>query len=148
MVIGKALQSNALSHAWESSLRRLEGRILDGRNRHAACLIAGVEPTFTTYDGDDPAGYALAVNIQRRNLTRGQRAMAVVTAADVTNNLSLRKLAGVAEVSREYTRQAGVVLEAAPDLVEAVTAGFTPLNVAYKTAQQRKAAGMSRSLVN
>lgn len=28
---------------------------------------------FVTYDGDDPDGYALAVNIARRHLTKGQR---------------------------------------------------------------------------
>lgn len=42
----------------------------DGRNRYAACQLAGIEPTFTTYDGDDPDGYALAANGQRRDLTK------------------------------------------------------------------------------
>jgi len=52
-----------------------DGWILDGRNRYATCELARVEPRFETYDGDDPAGYALAANIQRRNLTKGQQAM-------------------------------------------------------------------------
>ncbi len=43
-----------------------DGRLLDGRNRLAACGIAGVEPTFITYEGDDPAGYAVSVNVARR----------------------------------------------------------------------------------
>lgn len=30
-----------------------KGEVLDGRNRLAACKIAGVEPTFETRDGDD-----------------------------------------------------------------------------------------------
>ena len=50
-----------------------EGRILDGRNRYAACKLAGVEPRFETYDGEDPGGYALSVNVTRRNLRPGQR---------------------------------------------------------------------------
>jgi len=57
-----------------------EGTLLDGRNRLAACQQAGVEPTFTTYDGDDPAGYALSVNIARRHLTKGQQAMVAALA--------------------------------------------------------------------
>ena len=52
-----------------------DGKILDGRNRYAACKLADYEPLFETYTRDDPAGYALAVNITRRNLTKGQQAM-------------------------------------------------------------------------
>ena len=59
---------------------RVVGSILDGRNRYAACRLAGVEPEFTTYDGDDPEGYALAVNAQRRDLTKSQRAMVAARA--------------------------------------------------------------------
>ena len=52
-----------------------QGRILDGRNRLAACKQARVKPQFVTYEGDDPDGYALAVNIARRHLTTGARAI-------------------------------------------------------------------------
>src|SRR5258708_25919801 len=54
-----------------------EGGILDGRNRYAACKLAGYEPLFETYTRDDPAGYALAVNIARRHLTKGQQAAVI-----------------------------------------------------------------------
>jgi hypothetical protein len=53
------------------------------RNRYAACQLAGVEPVFTTYDGDDPAGAALAVNIAYRHLTKGQQAMIAARALRV-----------------------------------------------------------------
>ncbi|MEU8522392.1 ParB N-terminal domain-containing protein [Streptomyces sp. NPDC048577] len=43
------------------------GRILDGKNRLRACELASVEPTYTTYDGDDPSAFALTVNTQRRS---------------------------------------------------------------------------------
>ncbi|WP_282697784.1 ParB N-terminal domain-containing protein [Streptomyces sp. CC208A] len=52
-----------------------EGRILDGKNRLRACEIAGVEPAYTTYDGDDPSTFALTVNTQRRSPTKDQLAM-------------------------------------------------------------------------
>jgi hypothetical protein len=44
------------------------GRILDGRNRYAACEKAGVKPAFVNYAGKDPQGYALAVNKHRRHM--------------------------------------------------------------------------------
>lgn len=39
-----------------------DGRLLDGKCRLAACELAGVEPHFQTYTGDDPWGYVLAAN--------------------------------------------------------------------------------------
>jgi len=30
-----------------------EDKILDGRNRYRACAVAGIEPTFTVYTGDE-----------------------------------------------------------------------------------------------
>jgi hypothetical protein len=51
-----------------------DGRILDGRNRFAACRIAKVEPHFATYDGDDPLAEVISLNLRHRHLTNGQRA--------------------------------------------------------------------------
>jgi hypothetical protein len=51
------------------------GMVLDGRNRLAACTIAGVEPTFETYEGDDPEGYVLSTN-ERRHMSLPERAAA------------------------------------------------------------------------
>ncbi len=55
------------------------GRIIDGRNRQTACLLAGVEPRYETCDLDDDAEIAQLVwslNETRRHLTTGQRAAA------------------------------------------------------------------------
>lgn len=54
------------------------GRLIDGRNRLAACKQAGVEPTFRTKDlsdDDDIEDYILSVNVEKRSLTNGQKAM-------------------------------------------------------------------------
>ncbi|MFS3128680.1 ParB N-terminal domain-containing protein [Nocardioides sp. Bht2] len=50
--------------------------VLDGRNRHAACLLASVEPTFTKFDGDDDAALAFvqSVNNARRHQSKGSLA--------------------------------------------------------------------------
>lgn len=51
-----------------------EGKILDGRHRHDACLREGVEPRFREYTGTDPEGYVLA-KLTRRNLDESTRAL-------------------------------------------------------------------------
>jgi hypothetical protein len=52
-----------------------EEKILEGRNRYRACLMAGVEPITKQYDGTDPVGFIFSANFVRRHLTVGQRAL-------------------------------------------------------------------------
>ena len=59
-----------------------EGKILDGRNRAAACAMLGIEPETIEYVGDDPLGIVLSKNLHRRHLTESQRA---VIAAKLAN---------------------------------------------------------------
>jgi hypothetical protein len=52
--------------------------LVDGRNRLAACKIAGVEPAFESLAaGEDPLAYIASANLMRRNLSKGQQAMAL-----------------------------------------------------------------------
>jgi ParB-like chromosome segregation protein Spo0J len=55
-----------------------ETLLLDGRNRVAACQLAGVAVKTQTYDGSDPIGFVVALNIMRRHLTAGQRGFIAV----------------------------------------------------------------------
>lgn len=112
-----------------------EGRVLDGRNRLAACERAGVEPVYVTYDGDDPDGYALAVNTQRRNLTKGQRAMLIVESGVSPQGTDAED---ASKISKQMISKARVVKAYAPALVAAVISGADQLNRAYEFAQAEK----------
>lgn len=113
---------------------------LDGRNRYEACRRAGVAPTTTVYDGDDPVGFVFAENVNRRHMTKGSQAMAVVKA----ESFNLKERGAAAEFARTAGLNAGRLSQArgiadfAPDLVDRVIAGATPLDAAYKVAQDRK----------
>jgi hypothetical protein len=52
-----------------------EGKILDGRHRHKACINLGIEPLVEEYTGDDALSYVIALNLSRRHLDESQRAM-------------------------------------------------------------------------
>ena len=54
-----------------------EDELIDGRNRERACEIVKVEPTYTVFEGDDDAvrAYIADVNLERRDLKKGQKAM-------------------------------------------------------------------------
>ncbi|MGW2540713.1 plasmid replication/partition related protein [Kitasatospora sp. NPDC001574] len=121
-------------------------RVLDGRNRLKACEIAGVKPQFAAFQGSDPATYALSVNIRRRSLTKGQAAMVAAKAVSVSEDdprskseRSVRSISETAGVSIGRVGQANTVLRHAPDLVDAVIAGATGLDEAYKVARENKA---------
>ena len=54
-----------------------EGLLLDGRCRWDACELVGVEPRTVTYDGNDPIGFVLSKNKNRRHMTVSQKALAM-----------------------------------------------------------------------
>lgn len=119
-----------------------EGRLLDGRNRLKACEIAGVEPRFTTHDGD-PAIFILSVNVNRRHLNKGQRAIATAMLTPPSENKGGRgkkttPLNG--EVSAEFVRMARVVLKHDEKGGLAVLNGAEQLIPAYErvSAQERE----------
>ena len=60
-----------------------EGKILDGRNRYAACVEVGVEPMTREWDQrGDALSYVVSKNLSRRHLDESQRA---IVAAKITN---------------------------------------------------------------
>jgi len=124
----------------------VSGRLLDGRNRLAACKLAKVEPVFEVYEGDE-AIFALKANTARRSLTKGQLAMIgaqsqviLEITSEVIPEITQTQIAAGAGVSRQRVVYASTVLKYAPDLAEQVVSGALALNEAYRTAQSRKVA--------
>ena len=77
-----ALADDIKTNGQREPIELLDDAILDGRNRLAACELAGVEPCFRTLDAiESPIHYVLSKNLHRRHLTTSQRAMIAVDAA-------------------------------------------------------------------
>ncbi|MFJ4123408.1 ParB/RepB/Spo0J family partition protein [[Kitasatospora] papulosa] len=115
-----------------------DGTILDGRNRLAACQIAGIQPHFTTYTGSNPARLIISNNVHRRHISKGQQAMITVMACSLSGH-SLRDMAKLHSLSRSRLSAANVVLKHDPDLAEQVRNGTLSLDTAHNTVLESKA---------
>lgn len=141
-VLADAIEESGL----RESIKTLEGQILDGRNRLAACKLAGVEPRFEeAKDVGDPVRYVVNLNLHRRHLSESQRAMAAARAANMTvgrseTNASIEAIsqpaaAALLNVSRSGAQRAIKVLDrGAPGLPEMVDRAQVPVSVAAKLA--------------
>ena len=60
-----------------------DGSILDGRNRQTACVLAGVEPRYDTWNGEgNELSFVVSENLMRRQLTTEQRGMVAARLKD------------------------------------------------------------------
>jgi len=137
-----------------------DGTLLDGRNRMAACKASGIEPTFRVYHGDDLVDFIVRLNIHRRHLSTGQKAMAATDLlpmyeaeaktqqgqrsdiqADLprssTNRQAREDAADAVGTSGRAVGQAKRVTQQAPDLAEHVRAGTIALDAAEKLLKLR-----------
>ncbi|MEM5297624.1 ParB N-terminal domain-containing protein [Burkholderia sp. JPY481] len=116
--------------------------VIDGRNRIAACRIAGVKPHTIILNGEDQDAFIADANLERRDLTKGQKAMLVAVRKAKQQGKKSTSLE-TKEVSDARVSQARLVKEFCPEMVPPVIDGKLSLDDAYTEAQQRKRAGES-----
>ena len=70
----RELADDITNNGQREAIKLFDGMVIDGRNRYAACVLAGIEPrTETLPDGIDPWAYVWSLNGQRRDITADQR---------------------------------------------------------------------------
>lgn len=121
--------------------------ILDGRNRHRACLQLGIKPKLKEWDEvGTAAAYVISANLRRRHLNESQRAMIATRLATLERGQkkadaqicasSQNDAADMLKVSRRSVQLAAVVQDkAAPELVSAVERGDIPVSTAAKLVE-------------
>ena len=139
-----------------------EGKVLvDGRNRLAACKLAKVDPVFDRLPaGRDPLSYIATVNLIRRNLTKGQKAMATAMIYPEPDERGrgkksiATKSAETAGFSQRRLNVAREVLRYSRPLAESVLKGITTLDDAlakvkaeqqYQSSDESKLARLQKS---
>ena len=122
--------------------------LVDGRNRRAACKIAGVTPEVRRLNGEDPTDFVYSGNIQRRHLQAGQRHLAIALLYPENDAKGGRGKKGFAakhfaDVTKAGLSKARTVIRFAPELIPNVMSSAISLDKAYETALARKAAAES-----
>lgn len=149
------LVADIRQHGLRHPIVLLEGAILDGRNRAAACELAGVEPRFEEFIGEDPIAFVVSTNLRRRHLDEAQRAMvakrisnlgvgrpkAANEQADIfgetppIGGISHADAARLMNVSERSVERASTVIErGSPELVAAVDVGNVSVSAAADVA--------------
>jgi hypothetical protein len=130
----------------QSVVLTADGKLLDGRNRLAACKLAGVEPTTVSSNGDDPVALVVSLNVKRRSMTAGQRAVSAAEAWPLIGNNANKRastdrykiLTGMFDVSQKYVQQARAIVEHAPDLAGQVKSGLMTMTAALEELGTRE----------
>ena len=143
----QSLADDISANGLQTPITTLDGLILDGRNRHRACEIAGVDPTFEEYLGGDPLAFVISHNLHRRHLTEPQRAMVAsklatmrsgerTDLAGIPARLGQEQVAAMLNVSRDSVQQAKKITnEGIPELAEMVQQGDVSLASAVDVAK-------------
>lgn len=144
-----------------------DGCILDGRNRHRACIELGLTPTFRTYTGDSPTSFVVSLNLHRRHLSASQRAALAVSVLPILEEEARQRqahgqtapgrtlpaivpeafgdnsgdsrdaAASMFSTSPRYVSDAKRLAEDAPDLFEIVRAGDLTIPKAKEIVAER-----------
>lgn len=154
------LADDIAANGLREQIVRYSGKILDGRNRLAACELRGITPQFIEYTGDDPLGFVISKNLHRRHLDESQRAAVAAKLSNVRREDTLRqgdgprsanlrngeapvsqaKAAGLLNVSERLVTDAKKVQTAGvPELGAMVDAGEVPVSAAAEVAKLPKA---------
>ncbi len=126
-----------------------DGLVLDGRNRLKACEVAGLEPRFTVYKGENPVGYIVSVNLKRRHLNESQRALVGARLATLRLGANQHKrgsanvptqtiAAALLNISERSIRHAAIVRDSGkPELIRDVEQGKVSVSAAAKQAKPK-----------
>jgi len=140
-----------------------DGSIIDGRNRHRACIETETRPEFRTWDtGGSLMTFVVSMNLHRRHLTSGQRAAisldvlpmleeearerqettrfgsGIVSTTDSEGGKARDQAAVLFQTNPRYVQDAKQLQDQAPDLLDKVRAGEQTIPQAKRELKERK----------
>jgi 16S rRNA G966 N2-methylase RsmD len=126
-----------------------DGKIIDGRNRHRACLETGAIEKFKTYEKDDILSFIIGLNLHRRHLNETQRAVVASRIANMPAHRPENKSANLQTYSQPVAAEmlnvsprtvatVKAVEKEAPELLEKMERGEITAHEASKKVAEKK----------
>ena len=143
----RGLRDDIKAHGLREPIWTYEKQILDGRHRWEVCKELGIKPQVREYDGDDPVGFVVSLNLNRRHLSDGQRSMVAAKIANLATGQRADHVQGVPiglasemlNVSERSVKRAKQVQQnGTPRLIEAVEKGEMSVSAAADVAKLPK----------
>jgi ParB-like chromosome segregation protein Spo0J len=139
----EALKADIAQHGVLEPIWLYEGKLLEGRNRYRACQELGIDCPRRGYDGDDPVGFVVSLNLRRRHLDESQRGAIAARLSRLTrgrpgenvgiSTFTQTEAAELLNVSRDTVIQARKVQQnGAPEVVKSVDAGEITVSAAQE----------------
>lgn len=154
-----ALRDDIAANGLRHPIVTHDGMILDGGNRYAACLAAGIKPTFAKFTGESIGSFVLSANMHRRHLSAGVQAAIVASvqswgeaqpASRPKKGCNVAPLSTVADrmaqsgASERTQKMADKVAKASPELAKQVAHGEISLPKAVQQIEPAKPAKASK----
>jgi hypothetical protein len=149
----KALKDDIEANGLRVPIVIYQGKVLDGRHRLKAILETGIyarltEKNFEVYEGLDPVGHVLSLNVNRRHLSVSQRSL--IATKLVTTKLGFNqhtkgkegrpidlataaKMLGVSEKSVQRAKE--VLEKCVPEIVSKIQEGKLAVSLAEKVGE-------------
>ena len=141
-----------------------DGSIIDGRNRHRACIETETEPVFRTWNEKGSlVAFVVSMNLHRRHLTSSQRAVIALDVMPMLEEEARKRqlatlkqntvrqffaereaeprprdqAASMFQTNRQYVQDAKTLQQQAPDLLESVKSGDVSIPKAMDKLHER-----------
>ncbi|WP_144728465.1 ParB/RepB/Spo0J family partition protein [Extensimonas perlucida] len=130
-----ALVADIAAHGQREPILVLDGQVIDGRHRLRACEQLGLDPLVRQVSADDgdPFGLVVSLNLHRRHLSEGQRAIIAARLATLPHGrpdanaqicaFTQDEAAQHLKVSRRTVQHARAVLDHGIDELQAAVKG-------------------------
>jgi hypothetical protein len=142
------LVADVRAHGVREPIWTYQCKVLEGRIRYLAAQAAGVECPTRAYDGDDPVGLVISLNLRRRHLSASQRAMIAAKLATLQQGArtdlspigerSQATAAKALNVGKRSVERAKIVRDqGGPELIKAVESGEVSVSAAVDSIRPR-----------